>query len=148
MKKSFKQFLSEKSTTEFSIHDIEQVWEDINTKIFDGNLKRPKFRLEDDLNYLVPKEFHPGPDAHILGFCNQVNDKIVLQFSKEIYNAAKPMREMIEVVAHEMVHQDLAQIHGYKEMCEIDHGPEFMAYAPRIKNYYNIILSKTLGFDE
>lgn len=141
MKKTFKQFLTENYT--FTIFDIEKVWEDINAKLFDDKLKRPKFRLEDDLNYLVPEEHRPE-NAYILGYCDQDNNKTILRFCTRIDDP----EELIAVIAHEMVHQSLAEKHGYEKMVDIDHGPDFMAYAPLLKNYHNIVLSKTLGFDE
>jgi hypothetical protein len=140
--KSFKEFLSERQSYKVNLHDIKAVWEDANSKIF-GSLKAPEFTLEDDLDYLVPEKDRL-PNAHILGYTDQKgSDGIILRFCKRINH----QRELIEVVVHEMVHQDLARRHGYAEMCEIGHGSDFMAYAKIVKKYHNIILSQTLGDD-
>jgi hypothetical protein len=48
--------------------------------------------------------------------------------------------ELIQVLAHEMVHQALAEKHGYVGMLKIGHGAEFMSYADDIKKYRGIKL--------
>jgi len=142
--KTFKQFLAERqSNYTVRLDDIKAVWQDINTKLFEDELNTPKFTLEDDLNYLAPEEKRPSEHAYILGYTDHDSSGVVLRFCKRIENP----REMIEVVAHEMVHQALAERYGYDEMLRVGHGPRFMRYGVLLKKYHNIVLSRTLGDD-
>jgi len=148
MKRTFKQFLEsqpekfEPKDDWLSLDSIKQIWADVNTKIF-GNLNEPEFTLEADLDYLVPVENRPE-NAHIMGYCdNKGANGITLRFCERI----KDVKELINVVVHEMVHQALAQRHGYDEMCDIDHGDQFMAFAKIVKRYHGVNLSQTLEYD-
>ena len=39
-----------------------------------------------------------------------------------------------------MVHQHMAQIHGYRAMCDMGHGTAFMEYRERIRRYKGLDL--------
>src|SRR5574343_1964632 len=89
----------------FSVEQVKLLWEDINETCFDNELKLPKLEIvEQDVINKFKSEKDPE-DADILGYCGEKNGEIFLMFSKEIESAS----ELMETVAHEMVHQDLAE---------------------------------------
>ena len=127
------------TTYHFSQADVKRLWREINHTCFDGELTEPPIYIEQDLNHLVPKQYTDkfgGGDA--LGYCDEDPEtkEIVLLISTKVESA----RELMEVLAHEMVHQALAEKHGYIGMLKVGHGAEFMSYAPAIKKYYNMKL--------
>lgn len=143
----FKQYLNE---SDYSHASIMIIWKNANDIVFNNKLNEPKFSLEQNLqkytNFFIPD----GIGGTLLGFCDW-SDLIwdqrkepydfdtfhpVLRFAKSI----KDRKELEEIVVHEMVHQMIAQQHGYRYMCEVNHGPEFMAYAPSVAKYKNIKL--------
>jgi hypothetical protein len=139
MKRSFKQFLENQAIDDWlSLETIEKIWDDANEKIFNGQLTKPKFTLEDDLNYITKRYKTDGEavDGNILGFCDRVGSRIVLQFSKKIANA----RELLETVVHEMVHQAEAERTTYLKMHADPHGDDFFAWADQVKTYHGLNL--------
>ena len=124
----------------FTIADYTRVWKEINQVCFDGELSEPKIFLDNDLSHLVddPKYFDRFENGQIIGYCDEDPDdhEIVLLF----WNGLSDPREMIQVVAHEMVHQALAEKYSYEKMLKLGHGPEFMSYSNTIKAYHNIEL--------
>ena len=123
----------------FTASDVKRLWREINHTCFNGDLTEPPIYLEQDLNHLVPKAYADkfgGGDA--LGYCDEdpESKEIVLLISTKVESP----RELMEVVGHEMVHQALAEKHGYVGMLKVGHGAEFMSYAPAIKKYYNMTL--------
>jgi hypothetical protein len=120
----------------FSVEQVKLLWEDINETCFDSELKLPKLEIvEQDVINKFKSEKDPE-DADILGYCGEKNGEIFLMFSKEIESAS----ELMETVAHEMVHQDLAEKYGYLRMLQIGHKAAFMDYKPIIKLYHNVVL--------
>ena len=143
MKRSFKQFLESQPIDNWlSLETIEKIWEDANEKIFGGHLTKPKFSLEDDLNYITKRYKTDGEekDGHILGFCDRVGSRIVLQFSKKIANA----RELLETVVHEMVHQAEAERTTYLKMHADPHGDDFFAWADAVHAYHHLDLRQII----
>ena len=127
----------------FNKSRVERLWKEINDVCFDGELHKPMILIEEDLNHLVPSSWKDtDKDGQCLGYCDLDPDPednphdIVLLFSHKIDNA----KELVEVVAHEMVHQALAEKHGYRGMLKIGHGSEFMAYKDAVKKYHNTTL--------
>ena len=146
MKLTFKTYLESQAIDDWlSIDSIEKIWHDANGKIFDSELKLPKFSLEDDLNYLA-KRF--GPDAHeeskhgdMLGYCDREGSRIILRFSKKIRTA----RELLEVVVHEMVHQAEAERTTWLKMLKDPHGEEFLSWEEKVSKYHNLSLRQIIG---
>lgn len=141
MKKSFKQFHESKHEVIdnwLSLESIEKIWEDANDKVFGGQLTKPKFSLEDDLNYLTRRFKTDGEevDGHILGYCDRVGSRILLQFSKKI----KDPEQLVETVVHEMVHQAEAERTSYLKMLADPHGDDFFAWEDACKKYHNVNL--------
>ena len=125
----------------FAKADVERVWSEINHVCFDGTLDRPTFVIEDDLNHLYPG-LAEGKDT--LGHCDEDPDDgaIVILLSRKIESA----KELIAVLAHEMVHQSLAQEFGYAAMLKIGHGPLFSQHAVSIRLYHNTpLLDREFG---
>ena len=126
-------------TYHFSQADVKRLWREINHTCFDGELTEPPIYIEQDLNHLVPKQYADKfGEGDALGYCDEDPEtkEIVLLISTKVESA----RELMEVLAHEMVHQALAEKHGYIGMLKVGHGAEFMSYAPAIKKYYNMKL--------
>jgi hypothetical protein len=127
------------STYRFSQADVRRLWCEINYTCFNGELTEPPIYIEQDLNHLVQKQYTDkfgGGDA--LGYCDEDPEtkEIVLLLGTKIESA----RELMEVLAYEMVHQALAEKHGYIGMLKVGHDAEFMSYAQAIKKYYNLKL--------
>jgi hypothetical protein len=123
----------------FTIQQTKQLWRELNKVAFDGELKEPPIYLESDLNHLVPPDYGDKfGSGDCLGYCDEDPEtkEIVLLISTKIESA----RELMMVLAHEMVHQALAEKHSYYEMLKIGHGEEFMSYAPKIKRYHDLKL--------
>jgi hypothetical protein len=140
---SFKRFLQEQTAYTPSIDDIKAIWHRINNGVYDDELEEPKFTLEDSLNHLAHPndEMAKNPDAQILGYCDQVDGKIVLRFSKHINSKF----ELWQTVGHEMVHQAIAQRSGYDAMLKVGHGPKFKSYQHAYDGFEpKITISKTL----
>jgi hypothetical protein len=130
--KTFIEFLKEGFDCNLPI--VEHHWKAINKASFDGKLKHPKISVlsQEDMNKLGKSS-----DGDILGYCDAKDlDNIKLYFSKDITDII----ELAKIVAHEMVHQALAQELGYHEMRIAEHGSKFMAYAPQIKKYRGTLL--------
>lgn len=138
--KSFKEFLKEQSIDNWlSLETIEQIWEDANDKVFQGQLDKPKFTLEDDLNYLF-RRYPDNEEARkgtIVAFCDKEGSKIILRFcGKAIRNA----RDLMEIVVHEMVHQAEAERTTYLKMHADPHGEDFFAWAGAVSTYHGMKL--------
>lgn len=146
MKRTFKQFLESQVIDDWlSLETIEKIWHDANEKVFDGQLTKPKFSLEDDLNYLARRY---GPEAQeeakhgvMLGYCDKEGSRIILRFSKKI----KDVKELLEVVVHEMVHQAEAERTTWLKMLKDPHGDDFLAWEERISKYHNLSLRQIIG---
>lgn len=153
MKRTFKQFLESQADKQdvrddwLSLEAIEQIWDDANDKVFGGQLdkSKTKFTLEDDLNYLARRH---GPDAMeeakngvMLGYCDKVGSYITIRISKKI----KDVKELLEVVVHEMVHQAEAQRTNYLKMLEDPHGEDFLAWADAVGSYHGLNLRQIIG---
>lgn len=144
----FKDFLVAEETRvpfDFSLNDVKQLWREINHVCFEGDLHEPLILIEEDLAHLLtPEQQRIMADrfgtGQILGYCDEDPEtgEVVLLFCSDMDDA----RELVAVVAHEMVHQALAEKHGYRGMLKVGHGPEFMGYAADIKKYHN---TKLLG---
>ena len=124
----------------YTLADVKRLWTEINQVCFDGELTEPKIFIEPDLSHLVDEETmkriqQKHGNADIMGFCDEDPEShdIVLLFLDDMADG----QELMQVVAHEMVHQALAEKHGYEQMKRLGHGPEFMAYAEQIKKYHN-----------
>ena len=147
MKKSFKEFHESKVVDDWlSLETIEKIWEDANDKVFGGQLSKPKFTLEDDLNYLTKRFKNTGEEINgsILGYCDKEGSKIILRFSKKIHT----VRELLETVVHEMVHQAEAERTTYLKMHADPHGDDFFAWAPQVKNYHGVDLRTIIHTDD
>ena len=128
----------------FTLSQLHRLWGEINEACFDGELTKPRLLIEDNLDHMVPADYlaqarKEDPDAEIMGFVDEDihGDNGLVVLIADIMSGPK---ELVEVVAHEMVHQALAEKHGYKKMCQIGHGHEFMEYAEAIKKYHNTTL--------
>lgn len=127
----------------YSVADVKRLWNEINNISFDGTLNVPKIFLESNFDHLVPAEYlafvrKTNPNAEIMGFCDEDpedHDTVLL-----IANHITDPVELIQVVAHEMVHQAIAEEKGYSQMEKIGHNAEFMAYAEKIKKYHHTSL--------
>jgi hypothetical protein len=145
----FKQFLEESNQRfDFTQTDVRRLWRDINAVCFNGDLYEPPIYVESNLNHLMSREVAQKiadrfGKVDILGYCDEdpETQEIVLLFNSNMRTA----RELMAVVAHEMVHQALAEKHGYATMVKMGHGPEFRAYAPAIKKYHNLDLLGPVG---
>ncbi len=129
----------------YTVDDVRRLWVEINQVCFDGELTEPKIFIESDLAHLIDEPTREKirkqhGDVDIMGYCDQDPEThdIVLLFLDDMADG----RELLQIVAHEMVHQALAEKHGYDQMRRFGHGPEFKAYAPLIKKYHN---AKLLG---
>ena len=116
----------------FTLAQVRQLWRELNATSFNGDLTEPLILIEQDLDHMVPPGYADkfgGGD--VLGFCDEdpESKELVLLLSMKINDAV----ELMEVVAHEMVHQALAEEHGYQQMLRIGHGTAFMSYALAIK---------------
>lgn len=147
MKRTFKHFLEsqppkgEQKNDWLSLDTIEQIWNDANGKVFDGQLEKSntKFSLEDDLNYLN-KRFPNNEemrDGNIVAYCDKEGSKYILRFCRPLFRDA---RDLMEVVVHEMVHQAEAERTTYLQMCREPHGEDFFAWAPQVHTYHNMVL--------
>lgn len=117
-----------------------RLWNEINDTCFDGELRPPlKIIVESDLSHLLEgrHELDEGQGGGVAGYCDIDPDT-----QQEVILLIDDMdaRELMEVMAHEMVHQHLAQTHGYTNMCRLGHAAAFEEYAPRIARYYGIKL--------
>lgn len=141
--KSFKQFLEDKPHEAkddwLTLESIEQIWKDANHKVFEDQLSKPKFTLEEDLNYLN-KRFPHNEEArsgNIVAYCDKEGSKYILRFCRPMFRDA---RDLMEVVVHEMVHQAEAERTSYLKMCDDPHGDGFFAWAPIVHTYHNMTL--------
>ena len=107
---------------------LQQLHKEINRRCFGHRLNPVQIVAEHSLTYLAPK--HPfserNPEGEIAGFCAAVPEddhKCVLHFLH-----ALDEKEMLNTMAHEMVHQWLVQQYGYQHMLRVGHGPEFTKY--------------------
>lgn len=117
-----------------------RLWNEINDACFDGELRPPlKIIVESDLQHLLEgrHELDEGQGGGVAGYCDIDPDT-----GQEVILLIDDMdaRELMEVMAHEMVHQHLAQTQGYTKMCQIGHAAAFEGYAERIARYYGIKL--------
>lgn len=117
-----------------------RLWNEINDTCFDGELRPPlRIVIESDLQHLLDRkhELDEGQGGGVAGYCDIDPDT-----EQEVILLVDDMdaRELMEVMAHEMVHQHLAQTHGYLNMCRLGHAAVFESYAPRIARYYGIKL--------
>jgi hypothetical protein len=122
-----------------TLSKVKHLWHDINNVCFEGKLKEPRILLEPDLSHLISPEYRERMgEGEAMGYCDRdpESGEIVLLFSNKITDP----RELMQVVAHEMVHQDLAEEHGYDEMLRIGHSTGFTRYTSIIKRYYNTVL--------
>ena len=142
MKRTFKQFLESNQRDDWlSLETIEQIWDDANAKVFDGQLEKSKtkFTLEEDLDY-INKRFPANEEArngHIVAYCDKEGSKHILRFCRPMFRDA---RDLMEVVVHEMVHQAESERIGYLQMCRDPHGEDFFAWAPQVRTYHNMVL--------
>lgn len=146
MKKSFKQFHEsnhEVIDNWLTIESIQKIWEDANNKVFGGQLTKPKFSLEDDLNYLSKRYKTDGEETngYILGYCDKEGSNIILRFSRHI----STIRELLEVVVHEMVHQAEAQSSTWLKMLKDPHGEKFLSWEGEVSKYHNLSLRQIIG---
>lgn len=127
-------------TASFTLSQCWRLWNEINEVCFDGELRPPlHIIIERDLSHLIDHN-HPldeGDGGGIAGFCDldPHTHQEVLLFRSDL----QP-RELMEVMAHEMVHQHLAQTVGYRRMCQIGHNRVFDDYAERISRYHGLKL--------
>jgi hypothetical protein len=138
--KSFKEFLHEQNNDKWlNVETIKEIWEDANDKVFQGQLDKPKFTLEDDLNYINKRYPHneEARNGDIVAFCDKEGSKFILRFCKSVI---KNPRDLMEVVVHEMVHQAEAERTTYLKMCEDPHGDNFFAWADAVATYHNMVL--------
>jgi hypothetical protein len=118
-----------------------RLWNEINEVCFDGTLRPPvRIVIESDLSHMLNGRLHElddGTGGGIAGYCDLDNDT-----GQEVLLLLDDMnaRELMEVLAHEMVHQHLAQTLGYTNMCRTGHTELFNSYAPKIHKYYGINL--------
>jgi hypothetical protein len=141
----FKQFMedAQQRPFDFNVNDVKQLWREINRVSFGGKLHEPPIYVEPTLNHLLnPAQAQQMADefgsGEILGYCDEDPEtgEVVLLFNADMRTAS----ELMDVVAHEMVHQALAQEYGYVGMLKAGHGPKFMAYAPAIAKYHGVKL--------
>lgn len=133
----------------FSVNEIKQLWVLLNERCFDGRLREPIFSLEYDLmerandfasdNHITPIDADGDSGKHLLGLClwQFSRNRAVILLDKSITDP----RTLVKVMAHEMVHQDLAEQHGFGEMCRMGHGPAFKAYKQLIERYPGLRLT-------
>lgn len=128
-------------TANFTTHQLWQLWELLNETCFDGELKKPLYILQEpDLSHLLDRP-HPiageGDSGQMTGYCDEdpATKRPVLLFLRGLSE-----HEMLEVMAHEMVHQHLMQKHGYTRMCRMGHGPVFDSYKSTIAKYKGLKL--------
>lgn len=118
----------------FSLAQVEQLWEEFNKTCFDGELTKPEIAIDDDIH----KHMHGEDDyfgaGEIEAACamNKKTGKLILIFKSE----SNPIK-MMQMVAHEMVHQSLVEKFDYDSMLKFDHGSEFSAYKDAIAKYHN-----------
>ena len=123
----------------FDLNQVGQLWADINKVCFNNKLNKPPIYIEPDLNHLVPPEYADKfGSGDVLGYCDEDPEtkEIVLLVAAKMHTAI----ELMQVVAHEMVHQALAEKYGYQKMLQIGHGQEFIEYANSVKKYHNTVL--------
>jgi hypothetical protein len=145
--KTFKQFMLENDEQEaeryfkFNVQQLQLLWKDINKVCFNNEMDFHKthITIEHSLSkYASKKDIDKrGSDAEIMGFVNETMDGII---TIEICEKIQDARELMEIFAHEMVHQYLAVTKSYDEMWDIGHKKEFMDFAPAIAKYHNIEL--------
>ncbi len=123
----------------FSLQQANQLFRDMNRIIFNNEISAPWIIFESNLNHLVPPQFADlTKDGDVLGFCDLDPDtkKCVILLNAKIRRADTFM----EVLAHEMVHQHLAETTSYQDMLRAGHGPTFMAYTSKVRQYRGLIL--------
>lgn len=124
-----------------SLANVKQLWQEINKTSFDNVLTEPLILIEPDIDHMIPHS-QQRAGYHVMGFVDIDHldtHKLVLLFR---HDASMPAHELVQVVAHEMCHQYLAQVHGYRAMLRIGHSTEFVKLASNVAKYHN---TKLLG---
>jgi hypothetical protein len=133
----------------YSGSEVAQLWTVLNRVCFDSALTRPFFSIESqaDMANRVNDFVHdygldPSQNKHgnqTLGFTlwDFKADKAAIVISKDVKDA----HTLIVTMAHEMVHQALAETYGFVEMCKMGHGPKFVAYKSKVERYKGLYLT-------
>lgn len=128
------------------------LWQDFNATCFDGNLRAPLILLESGRK--LSERIEDFIADHSLSHVDKTDDNepggLVLwsastQRAVIIINSGMDLAETKIVLAHEMVHQALAEEHGYIPMCRLGHGPSFLAYKRNIERYPGLYLTDAYG---
>lgn len=131
------------SLSSYTSVELKNTWNHLNQVCFDGILKVPFLAMEspDTLlsrvdDFVADYNIDPKLDVrsgYPAGLClwDFPRDRATILISRDI----KTANEFLEVVAHEMVHQAIAQQLGFKEMCVIGHGPVFLSYRSRLARH-------------
>ena len=131
------------SLSSYTSAELRNTWKHLNQVCFDGSLTVPFLAMESSDTLLsrvddFVEDYNIDPKLDVrsgypAGLClwDFPRDRATILVSKDI----KTANEFIEVVAHEMVHQAIAQQLGFKEMCVIGHGPVFMSYRSRLARH-------------
>lgn len=132
----------------FSPQEVIQLWSLLNDRCFDSKLKKPIIVLDDQQGIearvedfiedwgLANAEDRKGGSTLGLVLWDFKRSLAVIVLSKSLTSA----HDLMHVLAHEMVHQALAEKHGYQTMCRIGHGPQFSAYQMNIERYPGLTL--------
>lgn len=134
----------------YSSREVLALWHHLNEVCFDSSLKQPLIAVEDNESLLVRyddfvedyKVAHADvkPDgAFVEGMVlwDSIRKRAVIILNKGITTA----KDLMLILAHEMVHQALAEKYGYNQMCRIGHGPRFKAYASKVARYPKLYLT-------
>ena len=120
--KTFKQYIKEnnpisdeaKRYFKFDINQLHKLWKEINKTCFNNEMDFHKTHFSivpSLLKYASKRDIDKrGSDAEIMGFVNETMDGIItIEICEKIHDA----RELMEIFAHEMVHQYLAVTKAY-----------------------------------
>ena len=132
----------------FSSRAVSELWAMLNTTCFDGLLKKPFIVLQDDEEMQVRVEdfMEDYSIAHVDQKDRSIMGLVLWDYGKSraailINKAITNPRMLMLVLVHEMVHQALAEKHGYVQMCKIAHGPQFKAYKEQVERYKGLYLT-------
>ena len=129
-------------------HDaLKNLWELLNDTCFEGSLNPPILIQEGgkDLNSRV-EDFvidHGLPHLDMRG--NETCGLVLWDHNRDraiiVINSGLNPKDLMLTMAHEMVHQKLAQELGYYAMCRAGHGPLFRSYKESVMRYKGLYLT-------
>lgn len=144
----FKYMDTSRERITFTASQVAKLWELLNATCFSNALSKPSFVIQRNLkkrvsdfiaDYNLPAHADTTKQGDTLGL-------VLWDFKRNqativIDTSVDNPKDLMMVLAHEMVHQALAEKHGYQKMCVIAHGPEFKAYKANIERYKGLKLT-------